>query len=304
MAMDRFAALQAFVRVAETGGFTRAAEQLGLSRARVSRQIQQLEDHLGARLLHRTTRQVRLSEDGQALFERSRDLLDDLDEIESLFDLEHGDITGRLRVDMSHAIARDLVVPRLPELLARHPRLALELSCSDGPADMVREGLDCVVRVGAVGDSQLIARRLGDLPIVNCASPAYLARHGTPTTPADLQHGHRVVQYVSHLGSPADRWEYRDNGRTHHLDLPAALTVNSTTTYTEACLAGLGLIQVPRIGAQRLLAEGRLVEILPDYRAEPMPVSLLYPHRRNLSRRVQLFMDWLGALIQSHYGLR
>ncbi|WP_423824204.1 LysR substrate-binding domain-containing protein [Salinisphaera sp. SPP-AMP-43] len=301
--MDRVAALQTFVRVVEAGGFAAAAEQLGLSRARVSRQIQQLEDHLGARLLHRTTRQVSLSEDGHALLERSRDLLDDLGEIESLFDTERGEIAGRLRVDMSHALARDLVVPRLPELLARHPRLAVELSCSDGPADLVREGLDCVVRVGAVHDSQLIARRLGDLPIINCASPDYLARHGSPATPADLDNGHCVVHYVAHLGNPAPRWEYREHGQTRHLQLPGALTVNSTTAYTEACLAGLGLIQVPRSGVQRLLDEGRLVEVLADYRAEPMPVSLLYPHRRNLSRRVQLFMDWLGEHIRAYYQL-
>lgn len=303
MTIDRVAALQAFVRVAETGGFTRAAGHLGLSRARVSRQVQQLEDHLGARLLHRTTRQVRLTEDGQALLERSRDWLDDLDEIESAFDLARGELSGRIRVDMNHAMARDLVIPRLPKLLAKHPTLAVELSCSDGRVDPIRDGLDCVIRVGPLADSLLIARPLGALPIINCASPDYLDRHGTPATPADLANGHQAIHYVPHLGNPVPSWEYRIDGETHHIELPGAITVNSTMAYTQACLAGLGLIQVPRIGVQSLLTDGRLVEILPTYRAEPMPVSLLYPHRRNLSRRVQVFMAWLGEEVQAFYAL-
>lgn len=303
MAIDRVAALQAFVRVAETGGFTRAAEQLGLSRARVSRQIQQLEDHLGARLLHRTTRQVSLTEDGRALVERSRDLLDDLDEIESLFAQEQGDLSGRLRVDMNHAMARDLVIPRLPGFLARHPCLELELSCSDGRVDLIRDGLDCVVRVGTLDDSDLIARPLGELSIVSCASPAYLEQHGTPATPADLDKGHRAVHYVTRLGASPPRWEYLEGGEIRHRPIAGALTVNSTAAYTQACLAGLGLIQVPHIGVQSLLDHGALIEVLSEYRPHGMPVSLIYPHRRNQSRRVQVFMDWLATEVQRHYAL-
>tara|TARA_B100002052_G_C15855223_1_gene587125 strand:+ start:968 stop:1879 length:912 start_codon:yes stop_codon:yes gene_type:complete len=301
MPIDRVAALSAFVRVAEAGGFTRAAEQLGVSRARVSRQIAQLEDHLGVRLLHRTTRQVRLTEDGRLLLDRSRDWLDDLDDIESRFDRARGALSGRVRVDMNHAMARDLVIPRLPAFLEAHPGLSIELSTSDDRIDPVRDGLDCVVRVGTLADSQLIARPLGQLPVVNCASPAYLARCGTPRRPADLCAGHAVIYYVPHLGNTVPRWEYRDGDTARFLDLPGVVTVNGTMAYTEACLAGLGLIQVPRVGVQRYLAEGRLIEVLTDYRPEPLPVSLLYPHRRNLSRRVQVVMDWLGEQIQSYY---
>lgn len=302
--MDRLAAFQAVVRVADTHSFTKAAEQLSLSRARVSALVAELEGHLGARLFHRTTRHVQPTPDGEALIARCRDWLDDLDEMESLFDLERGELTGRIRVDMNHAMARDLVIPQLPGFLAEHPRLDIELSCSDGPVDLVREGLDCVVRVGEVADSALIARPLGALPVINCASPAYLERQGTPRTPADLtRQGHRVVHYAPYFGTAPARWEYCAQGQTHRLALPGALTVNSTSAYTEACLAGLGLIQVPRTGVQPHLATGRLVEVLADYRAEPMPVSLIYAHRRNLSRRVQAFMGWLGDEIQRYYAL-
>ncbi|GAB3672342.1 LysR family transcriptional regulator [Salinisphaera aquimarina] len=300
--MDRFAALGAFVRVAETRSFTRAAEQLGLSRARVSAIVQELENHLGARLLHRTTRQVRLTPDGDALLERSRDLLDDLDELESLFD-PGSELAGRLRVDVGHAMARQLLIPRLPDFLAVHPRLSIELSCSDGPADLVREGLDCVVRVGELGDSDLIARHLGVMALANCASPTYLARHGHPQTPADLPGSHQVVHYVPHLGTRPPPFVYREGGEDHDLELPGVISVNSTQAYTQACLAGLGLIQVPRLGVQALLDSGELIEVLADYRPAGMPVSLLYPHRRNLSRRVRVFMDWLSAEIDAHYRL-
>ncbi|MGN8198797.1 LysR family transcriptional regulator [Salinisphaera sp. RV14] len=301
--MDRVAALQAFIRVVEAGGFTRASEQLGLSRARVSRQIQQLEDHLGVRLLHRTTRRVRLTEDGRALLDRGREWLDDLDEIETLFEHRHNALSGLLRVDVGHAMARHLLIPELPGLLAAHPGLELELSVSDGLADPVREGLDLVVRGGRVRDAQLIARPLGDMAIVNCASPGYLARHGTPRSPADLENGHRVVHYVPRLGEPLPRWEYVSDGQTHHLPLPGVITVNSTGAYTDACRAGLGLIQVPRVGVQWLLDAGELIEVMPGHRAEPMPISFVYPHRRNLSRRVRGFMDWLGPKIQAYYRL-
>lgn len=303
MSIDRVSTLQAFVRVAETGSFTRAAEQLELSRARVSRQVQQLEDHLGARLLHRTTRRVTLTEDGRALLERSRDWLADLDEIETLFEQARGGLSGRLRVDVGHAMARHLVIPGLPEWLEAHPRLEIELSVSDGLADPVREGLDLVVRGGRVRDSQLIARPLGDMAIVNCASPAYLERYGTPTVPADLEQGHRVVHYVPRFGEPLPRWEYIQGGTTHYLSLPGTITVNSTAGYSDACRAGLGLIQVPRVGVQSWLETGALVEVMPDYRAEAMPMSFVYPHRRNLSRRVRAFMDWLGPKIQTYYEL-
>jgi DNA-binding transcriptional LysR family regulator len=295
--MDRLHAMLAFVRVAELASFTRAADSLGLPRASVSLLVQQLENQLGARLLHRTTRRVSLTQDGQACYERCKDLLADAEEIEAMFQMAAGQLRGRLRVDMNQAVARDLVLPQLAEFLAAHPQLQLELSCTDHRVDLIREGFDCVVRVG------LIARPLGQMEQINCASPAYLQRFGTPQALEDLAR-HRLVHYVPNLGAKADGWEYQRDGARLSLDMPGALTVNSTDAYSQACLAGLGLIQVPRVGVLPYLADGRLVEVLPEYRAAPMPVFLLYPHRRNLSKRVQVFMDWLAGLMRPYVAER
>lgn len=297
--MDRFHAMRAFVRVAELASFTRAADSLGQPKASVSLLVQQLENQLGARLLHRTTRRVSLTQDGQACYERCKDLLADAEEIEAMFQLEASQLRGRLRVDMNQAVARDLVLPHLAEFLLAHPQLQLELSCTDRRVDLIREGFDCVVRVGGQVDPGLIARPLGQMEQINCASPAYLQRFGTPRSLKDLAE-HRLVHYVPNLGARADGWEYQQDGETHSLEMPGALTVNSTDAYSQACLAGLGLIQAPRVGVQPYLADGRLVEVLTEYRAAPMPVFLLYPHRRNLSKRVQVFMDWLAGLVRPY----
>ncbi|WP_043307074.1 LysR family transcriptional regulator [Pseudomonas sp. ML96] len=297
--MDRFHAMRAFVRVAELASFTRAADSLGQPKASVSLLVQQLENQLGARLLHRTTRRVSLTQDGQACYERCKDLLADAEEIEAMFQQEASQLRGRLRVDMNQAVARDLVLPHLADFLHAHPKLELELSCTDHRVDLIREGFDCVVRVGGQVEPGLIARSLGHMEQINCASPAYLQRFGTPRSLDDLA-AHRLVHYVPSLGARADGWEYQQDGENRSLDMPGALTVNSTDAYSQACLAGLGLIQVPRVGVLPYLADGRLVEVLPEYRAAPMSVFLLYPHRRNLSKRVQVFMDWLAGLIRPY----
>ncbi|WJN58563.1 LysR family transcriptional regulator [Pseudomonas sp. SO81] len=297
--MDRLNAMLAFVRVAELASFTRAAESLGQPKASISLQVQQLENQLGARLLHRTTRRVQLTQDGQACYERCKDLLADADEIAAMFQLDAGRLRGRLRVDMGQALARDLVLPHLPAFLAEHPNLELELSCTDHKVDLIREGFDCVVRIGSLVDAALIARPLGLMEQINCASPDYLQRFGRPRSLADLA-AHRLVHYVPTLGMKPIGWEFVEQGETRFLEMPGALTVNSTDAYTQACLAGLGIIQVPLAGIRGHLASGRLVEILPEYCAAPMPVSLLYPHRRNLSKRVQVFMDWLSRLVRDY----
>lgn len=290
--MDRLQAMQVYVRVAELASFTRAAESLGQPKASVSLLIQQLEARLGTRLLHRTTRKVQMTQDGQAFYERCRDLLADADELESMFQYDAGQLAGRLRVDMNQAIARELVLPQLPDFLRRHPLLELELSCTDRRVDLVREGFDCVVRAGTLADSSCIARPLGQLSQINCASPAYLAEHGIPRSLDDLS-GHRMIHYVPSLGMKPVGWEWFDGETTQRLPITGSLTLNSTDAYTQACLAGLGIIQVPRSGMREHLASGRLIELLPEYRPAPLPLWLLYPHRRNLSKRVQVFMDWL-----------
>ncbi|AXQ28339.1 LysR family transcriptional regulator [Solimonas sp. K1W22B-7] len=297
--MNRLEAMQTFVRVAELGSFTRAAEALGLPKASVSTAVQQLEAALGTRLLHRTTRRVGMTQDGRVFHERARDLLDDMEELQSLFRQGGQALRGRLRVDMSSGLARNFILPRLPQFLEAHPGLELELSSTDRRVDLVREGFDCVLRVGTLADSSLIARPLGAFRIANCASPAYLRRHGTPQALEDLA-SHRLIHYVPNLGARPDGFEYRDGEGYRSLPMAGALTVNNAESYQGACLAGLGIIQAPAAGVQHLLAQGSLVELLPQLRAEPMPVSLLYANRRNLPRRVQAFMDWAAATLQPH----
>ncbi|KOC91546.1 LysR family transcriptional regulator [Winslowiella iniecta] len=297
--MDKFHAMQVFVTVAEMQSFTRAAESLGLPKGSVSRQLQALENQMGTRLLHRTTRRVHLTQDGMIYYERCRDLLATLDEMDSLFQHDPATLSGRLRVDMPVSLASNFVIPRLAEFLQHYPGIELELSSSDRLVDVISEGFDCVVRVGTLKDSGLIARPLGQLPMINCASPDYLTRFGTPQTLDDLSQ-HAMVHYSQQLGTPPVGFEFFDGQRCHRIQTGGVVTVNSTETYRAACIAGLGIIQVPRVGVQSALKAKTLQEILPAYRARPMPVSLIYPHRRNLARRVQVFMEWLTQAMKRY----
>lgn len=297
--MNRLEATRVFVRVAEQASFTRAAETLGLRKTSVSHAVRALEDALGTRLLHRTTRRVRLTQDGAVYYERARELLTEFDELESLFQRSEQALRGRLRVDMPSAMARKHVLPHLPTFLASHPRIELELSSTDRYVDVVREGFDCVIRAGSLGDSRLVARPLGAYLVVNCASPGYLAQHGVPRSLEDLAH-HQLIHYVSTLGARSPGFEYPDGERYRTLPMPGVLTVNSADAYEQACLAGLGIIQVPAPGVRESLSSGALVEILPQYRPEPMPVSIIYAHRQNLPRRVQVFMDWIAETMKPH----
>lgn len=301
--MKTIEGLQIFVRVAELSSFTQAAEQLALPKARVSTVVQQLEGQLGTRLLHRTTRKVQLTQDGQAFYERCKDLLADVDELQGMFQQGVQSLRGRLRVDMPTLIARDQVIPRLPEFLAAHPQLSIELSSTDRRVDVVREGFDCVLRVGELVDAGLVARPVGELQQINCASPAYLARHGTPETLDDLA-SHRLVHYVPTLGAKPRGWEYVHDGRTRSLAMPGALIVNSTEAYQAACVAGLGLVQAPAAGLASWVARGLLVEVMPQHRAPSLPVTLLYANRRNLPQRVQVFMAWLVQTLAPYLDAR
>lgn len=289
--------LQVFVRVAELASFTQAAQSLGLPKASASTAVQRLEASLGTRLFHRTTRRVQLTQDGQSCYERCKDLLADLDDMQTMFQPAASGLRGRLRVDMPMRLAQDLVVPRLPEFLAAHPGLEVELSSTDRRVDLVREGFDCVLRVGPLSDSTLVARPLGALAMANLASAAYLERYGVPRTLEDLA-GHRLVQYVTTLGQRCPGFEWcDDSGATRYVPMAGALTVSDSGSYAAACLAGLGITQVPRHGHEAEVLDGRLVEILPDFLPAPMPVHLLYAHRRQLPRRVQAFMQWLAELM-------
>ena len=289
-----------FVRVAETGSFTRAADGLGIQKGRASTAVRRLEEEVGVRLLHRTTRSVQLTEDGRAFHERARVLLADVDDLQSMFAGDHVALRGRLRVDLPTELARTTIIPALPDFMARYPDLELEISSTDRQVDLVQEGFDCVLRIGPIGDETLIARSLGRLRMVNAASPEYLERYGVPRNLEDLRlRKHRTIHYTRTLGARPYGWEYPDGdgGDYATLRLPGVLHVNSVQTYQAAGLAGIGLIQAALSGIGHHLASGTLVEVLPDLRPEPLDVSLVVAHRRNLSRRVRAFMAWIDGIL-------
>ncbi|WP_131195116.1 LysR family transcriptional regulator [Lichenihabitans psoromatis] len=300
--MQNLEPLLIFIRVAEMGSFTHAADSLGIQKGRASTAVRKLEDDVGVRLLHRTTRKVQLTEDGRAFHARARDLLAEVDDLQSMFAGDRVALRGRLRVDLPTELARTAIVPALPEFMATYPELELEVSSTDRQVDLVQEGFDCVLRIGPIGDETLIARPLGRLRMVNAASPAYLARYGVPQSLDDLRlQEHRAIHYTRTFGAKPYGWEYpdaRESGGYATLPLPGALHVNSVQTYEAAGLAGLGLIQAALSGIRRHVVSGALVEILPDFRPEPLDVSFVAVHRTNLSRRVRAFMEWSKEVLQ------
>lgn len=295
--MDRIELFRVFARVVECSSFTRAADTLGLPRSSVSAAIQTLESRVGARLLHRTTRRVTATQDGLAFYERCLRVIADVEETESLFRQAAVGPAGKLRADVPGRIGRLILAPALPAFLARHPQIEIELGMTDRAVNLVEESVDCVLRVGPLGDSGLIARSLGKLPLINVAGPDYLARHGVPRTPQDLA-AHWAVNYASPSSGRIEAWEWVAGGEVHALQLRSRVTVNSGEGAIACCLAGLGLIQIPAYDVQADLSAGRLVEVMPGYRAEPMPLTLLYPHRRHLSHRLQVFAEWLASLLK------
>lgn len=299
--MDRIQQMQVFQRVAELGSFVRSAEQLGLPKTCVSEAVQQLEARLNVRLLNRTTRRVELTQDGQNYYQRCVELLADFDELQQLFQQQPQQLSGVLRIDMPVNLSRELVIPALPDFLAQHPQLQIQLSSTDRRVDLIAEGFDAVVRVGQLTSSSLIARPLSQLTLVNCVSPAYLAKFGSPKTLDDLK-GHSLVFYSQQLAGKPDGFEYLQDGKTKFWPMTGAVTVNNAEAYTAACLAGLGIIQVPDVGVRNLVQQGRLVKVLPQYQPAAMPVSVLYAHRRQLSRRLKVFIDWLQELVNSGYN--
>jgi len=292
-------ALRVVVKVAELGSFTHAATQLGMSKSRVSQLVLELEAELGVLLFQRTTRVVRPTPDGDQLVLRSRKLVADADEIGALFQGPRN-LKGRVRVDVPTMFARTVVLPRLPELLALHPLLEMEVSATDRRVDVRREGIDCAMRIGVLADESLVAQRLGVLPMVNVVSPGYAVKYGIPMSCDDLER-HFIVHYSATFGG-APAFEVEVDGLVEERPMRSLVTVNNIDAYRAACLAGLGIVQVPRYGARELLADGTLLEVLPQCTCAPMPVALVHGHGRQVPKRVRAVMTWLASLIEPFLG--
>ncbi|SMF41277.1 DNA-binding transcriptional regulator, LysR family [Tistlia consotensis] len=287
--MDRLDCMRLFVRVVERRSFTAAASDLGLSRSTATEAVKRLEAQLGARLLERTTRHVAATLDGQAYYHRCLSILAEVEDAESA--LRNAEPRGLLRVDAHPLLTRTFLLPRLPAFLERYPLVSLQLGQSDRLVDLVREGVDCVIRAGEPRDSGMVLRRLATIREATCASPDYLARHGVPASPDALE-GHRAVGFVSSRSGEVLPLEFTVEGRLREVRLPSRVTANNSDTVAELARMGFGLVQAPRYRFERDLAEGRLVEVLADFPPSPTPLSALYPQKRQLAPRLRVFLDW------------
>ncbi|KAA0971114.1 LysR family transcriptional regulator [Aureimonas fodinaquatilis] len=291
--MDRFDAMRVFCRVAETRSFTQTSLELGLPRSTVTDAVKSLEARLGVRLLDRTTRVVTPTLDGEAYLSACHTILAHIEDAEASF--TRGEVRGRLRVDVHGTLSRHFLLPQIGSFLDRHPEVALVLSEGDRLVDLVREGIDCAVRVGVPRDSDLIARRLGELAEITCAAPAYLEKCGVPSS-SDALDGHQMVAFISSVTGAVIPLEFMTAKGRREIVLPARVSVTGGETLRLAALEGHGLIQLPRYHVEADLATGRLVEVLQDAPPSPSPVCAVYPRDRQLSPRVKVFLDWLANI--------
>ena len=295
--MERLASIELFTRIVDRRSFSAAASDMQVSRPVATAAIKALEARLGVRLLQRSTRHVAPTPEGISYYERCIAILQDLADADRG---AGGVVTGLLRIDVAGNVARLVLLPRLPDFLARHPSLNVHLGEGERFVDLVREGFDCVIRAGVPVDSGMIIRRLGELHEITCASPGYLAEHGVPRSP-DALDGHVMVGFVSSRTGRTLPLEFMQDGRKVDVSLPARILVSSADTSAAAAVLGLGLIQAPRYRFADDLASGRLVEVLCGYVPSPTPISVLYPSNRQLSPRVRVFVDWIVEVLEPYF---
>jgi LysR family transcriptional regulator for bpeEF and oprC len=293
--MDRFLAMKVFARVVEAGSFSKAADALRLPPASVSRTLQALEAHLGARLINRTTRSISITEDGEAYYERCVRVLGEVDDMEA--SLSHSKLSpkGNVKVSLPTVMAKNTIIPALPEFFAAYPDIGVELLLTDRQVDLVEEAVDCVVRVGAVGDVGLVAKRVGAYTQITCASPGYIEKHGEPVSLDDLEE-HLAVGYVLNNSGRVRNWEFVVDGETRIVAMKHKIAVNDGDSYIAAGVTGLGLIQSSSYTLDPLIGSGALREVLKEYPSYPRVVSVLYASNRHQPRRVRVFIDWVAEL--------
>ena len=291
--MDRFEAMRVFTRVVERRSFTIAANDLGVPRSTVTDAVKTLEARLGVRLLERTTRTVRPTLDGEAHYRRCLALIADLEDAEGAFG--GAKPKGLLRLEVQGTLARHFVLPRLPEFFAEYPDIEISMSETERWVDLIREGVDVVLRFGQLPDSDMIAREVVVLQRLTCAAPNYFERHGTPAT-LDALNGHRMIGLRSLTTGRVRPMEFMVGDGVQEITLPITISVTGTESFLATARLGLGLVQIPYFHAEQDLAQGTLVQVLSAWPPRPVPVSLLYPRNRQLSPRVRVFLDWAMRL--------
>jgi DNA-binding transcriptional LysR family regulator len=294
--MDQLAAMRAFVRVVEAGTFTRASASLGTPKATITKLIQTLEAHLRTRLLNRTTRRVTVTTDGAAYYERVVRLLAEIDELDGNMTQSQATPKGSLRVDVGSSLALLVIIPALPVFHARYPDIRIDLGVSDRPVDLVGENVDCVVRAGELTDQSLIARRVGEFDFITCAAPSYLAAHGEPLHPTDLERDHHVIGYFGADSRRALPYNFTANQERHEIRGRPVISVNDSNAYVAAGLAGLGVIQAPVFMVGEHIRSGALRPVLGGWTSDLVPLHVVYPPNRHLSNKLRIFVDWIADL--------
>lgn len=293
--MDRFSALKVFTRVVETNSFTRAADSLDMPNATISKTIQQLEAHLGTRLLQRTTRRITVTPEGLEYYDKALRILTELDEIDASFKTSSAKPKGHLRIAIGGSTARDVLVPLLADFMTIYPDIRIDLQVADKPSDLISGNIDCAIRGGPMEDSSLIARKIGEATIITCATPGYLKRYGVPAYPDELRNGHRLISYLSPASGRAFPFRFEHNGEKMEIKAEHHLGINESNAHIAAVEAGLGIVQTFTYSLKKALAVGALVQILGKWRPAPYPFHVVYAQNRHVPPRLRVFLEWLAG---------
>lgn len=299
--MELLQSLRVFARLADLGSFTKTANAMQINRPHVTHIIQELEASLGVRLFHRTTRKVILTAEGEAFYGRVTDILNDIAEATSLFSANDENICGRLRIDLPVALAQSCFMASLRDFNRTYPNISLILGVTDRTIDLIAEGVDCVVRLGELPNTSMVGRRIGMAPLITCASPGYLLEFGNPATLDELAR-HQAVNYFSGASRKPLEWRFLVNGKERVINLRSGILVNDSAAYIEAGLAGFGILQALGVSVDHHISSGALVEVLPQYRPKPRPISVLYPSRMHLAPQVRAFVDWVTEYFPALHG--
>ena len=295
--MDQLSAMRAFLRVVETGSFTGASAALGMPKATVSNMIQNLETHLQTKLLNRTTRRVMVTTDGALYYERANQIVTEIDELDGSLSHSRMSPSGRLRVEMSGAFADLLIIPELNQFHEKYPDIHIDLGVGDRTVDYLAENVDCALRGGSPGSASLIARRVGEMDVVVCAAPAYIAAFGAPQHPSELETRHHCVNYFLAQTNRTMPFVFERGDEKIEITGRYILSVNDARSYLAAALSGLGVAPLPCFMAAEAIAAGQLVPILPGWKVEPIPLYIVYPPNRHLSNKVRVFVDWTVRIL-------
>ncbi|WP_105440387.1 LysR family transcriptional regulator [Neorhizobium sp. T25_13] len=297
--MDQLSAMRVFVRVVETGNFTRAAATLNMPKTTVTNLVQSLESHLRTTLLNRTTRKVMVTTDGALYYERAMQIISELDELDGSISNSQRQPSGRLRVEMAGAFADLLVIPNLCDFHTRFPQIRLDIGVGDRLVDYIAENVDCALRAGTPTDQSLIARKVGEISMSAYAAPLYIHKFGAPERPQDLQEDHLAVGYLSAQSGRVRSMEFHRDDENVEITPRYVVSVNDARTYVNAAISGMGIVQSPRFMVREAVEKGELVEVLSDWRCGSLPLYIVYPQTRHLSNKVRVFVDWLAKLVQN-----